>query len=129
MDFRIIADKEFFGDPKEFAILSRYVYEAMIDANRRFIEANPDFPKLYDSGVVYDYSGTFEFVDCATTYFRGKGSCGHLTAWRIAELRNEGKKATIHLDPQGEMDGFFTYHVLIRLGDGSTEDPSVILGM
>jgi hypothetical protein len=113
-------------------------------------------PPLYQAGVVFQYeqdhgSGEEEFATPPDVYARGWGDCDDLVVYRLAELladelqhqrffsAPEERQRTIlrklaagvalqRLPSivakwQGE-----SLHVLIRLPNGQTEDPSIILG-
>ncbi|MCW5950631.1 MAG: hypothetical protein KIT41_14260 [Pyrinomonadaceae bacterium] len=89
----------------------------------------PRTPKLYESGVIYRHEDTSTIRDLAGTMKRGWGSCGHLCVWRVAELRRDGEQAAFRIFVAHDSAGLRIYHVQVRRGDGSIEDPSRILGM
>ena len=109
-------------------------------------QGNPISP-LYVSGVRYkeDPPGHEDWRDVYGVIARGVGDCDQLTAWRVAELRVAGVAAEPVLKwqwvPRDVMvssgyparllpqDGVWLVHCLVRFPDGSTEDPSKILGM
>jgi hypothetical protein len=80
---------------------------------------------LYDSGVRYRWElpGT-GWDHAAILGARGTGDCKDLTAWRCAELQLAGVDAQPLIVRTGQRN----YHALVRFPDGSTEDPSIILG-
>ena len=98
----------------EFARAVRAAAEVAIYSNRLLISEcrkNGDpLPSLYDSGVVYqnepedgvceDYSD--ECVDIPVIVERGWGDCLHLSAWLVAELREQGEVEVLLLDKSGE---------------------------
>jgi len=55
---------------------------------------------------------------------RGVADCKSLACWRAAELRRAGEMAV----PVHVQDGDI-FHVAVRRGNGSLEDPSALLGM
>ena len=112
---------------------------AMVRANLRYIGAERyqgrTVPLLYSSGVRYREepwnargARIEEFADIPTVYARKWGDCDDLAPIRVAELRAMGEPAKIRISwktlPSGRL-----FHVTVRRGDGSIEDPSKILGM
>jgi hypothetical protein len=85
---------------------------------------------LYGSGVRFrrEKNGRETFLSPILVAERGHGDCAHLSLWRVAELRNQGVAATYDVYIQERDDGR-TFHVRVRLPDGSIEDPSIRLGM
>lgn len=55
---------------------------------------------------------------------RGAADCKSLACWRAAELQRAGEPASPVYVRQGKV-----FHVFVRRGDGSFEDPSTLLGM
>lgn len=74
-------------------------------------------------------NGVEEFLDIPALYQRGKGDCNELAPVRIAELWRAGVNASPWLTKLPNERGGLTYHALVRWPDGSSEDPSLILGM
>lgn len=108
--------------------------EALLEAHARinleWLREHPETPLLYQSGVRYrddSHKRYDEWCDIPTTLTRQHGDCDDLVPWRIAELRFRGLKARGMARYQHA--GGATYHVLVRMPDGTTEDPSQILGM
>jgi hypothetical protein len=73
--------------------------------------------------------GVETFYDTPRLYKRGKGDCNELVPARLAELWRVGELAAPLLIKDKKPDGGYAYHALIQLPDGSSEDPSLILGM
>lgn len=116
--------------PRVFAWFLRQALHGMVTVDRAQIRRG-EVTGLYDSGVTYaDEPGTERIQDALTTMVRGTGDCAHLCAWRVAELREAGEDARIRIKwfPV-KWNGQRTYHVQVRRGDGTIEDPSKILGM
>jgi hypothetical protein len=114
--------------------VARYLYKGIVFANLLFLELHPNFPRLYQSGVVYKFAGTTEMVTMDVVFERGWGSCGHLSAWRAAELIHYGEAPEADLAYWLQDARTDLYHVLVRLygrdgSDGVYEDPSALLGM
>lgn len=59
----------------------------------------------------------------------GGGDCDNLASWRCAELRELGIDAKPYITWRRREDGGTTYHVIVLWPDGSSEDPSLLLGM
>lgn len=55
--------------------------------------------------------------------------CDNVTCYRAAELRLMGIKATPYITWRDRFGGSTTYHALVRWPDGTSEDPSLLLGM
>ena len=56
-------------------------------------------------------------------------NCEDLACWRIAELRvRHNENARPHITAK-KIGNFTLFHIMVRRGDGSIEDPSRILGM
>jgi hypothetical protein len=73
--------------------------------------------------------GGERFRDVGRIIEKGKVDCDNLACWRAAELRQNGIKASPYITWKQRLDGGVTYHVLVRWPDGTTEDPSLLLGM
>jgi len=122
-------------DERELAKSFAALIEAQAEANR-FLMLKMQVPRLYSSGTRFQnepWAGRFENIaSVAVVLQRGWGDCDDLVAWRIAELRNDGIKATAriywreHPTPRGPMR---LYHVQVRHPDGEIEDPSRLIGM
>jgi hypothetical protein len=79
--------------------------------------------------VIRILKGIEIFLDIPALYKRGKGDCNELVPVRIAELWRAGVAASPYLTKQARPGGGYTYHALVQYPDGSSEDPSLILGM
>lgn len=69
------------------------------------------------------------FLDIPNLYRRGKGDCNELVPVRVAELWRAGIPASPYLTKEPNDRGGITYHAIVQHPDGSSEDPSRILGM
>lgn len=117
---------------KTFAIAARRAIEAATLVNIAHLRAFPNTPKLYESGVRYrlEPPGVEDFTDLVVLMRRGWGDCAQLVAWRVAELRVAGEKATIRVTWVRNPDnGKRMFHIQVRREDGRIEDPSTRLGM
>lgn len=96
---------------------------------RRAQEMGGRWPPLYEAGVVYREGGRIgnlqRWPNAAEILLAGHADCKGLAAWRAAELRMQGEPAVAYAFESGPN----RYHAVVRRGDGSTEDPSRILGM
>ena len=91
-------------------------------------------PSIYNAGVVYKREPVCrtagrvhiceEWLTAHESYARGWGDCDDLGPWRAAELRTQGElaQAIPRRSPVG-------WHIVVRRGDGTIEDPSARLGM
>ena len=71
------------------------------------------------------------FRDIPRILENGGGDCDNVACWRAAELRFRlGADVSPYITWRKRPDGGVTYHVICRWnGDGSSEDPSLLLGM
>lgn len=85
---------------------------------------------LYRSGVRYQREGRGQesWATVPIVLQRGVGDCEDLSCWRAAELRLSGIDARAIALERPRRHGRL-YHVVVRLPDGSIEDPSKRLGM
>lgn len=118
--------------PVLFAHFAREVLKGIVLLNRGAIRAGI-VPPLYRSGVTYreEPPGVETFRDAETVLELGHGDCAHLAAWRVAELRERGEPASLRITSKLSVlrPGTRLYHIVVRRGDGSVEDPSRKLGM
>lgn len=73
--------------------------------------------------------GREHFRDIPRIMDNGGGDCDNLSSWRVAELRHAGINAAPYITCRARPDGGMTYHALVRWPDGTSEDPSLLLGM
>lgn len=99
--------------------------------NRIALRSDPRIPPLYRSGVRYmrEPKGRETFRDLYVTLAHKGGDCAHLAAWRVAELQEGGENATLRIQWVTTRRGPRIFHVLVRRGNGTIEDPSKLLGM
>lgn len=110
-----------------FAHLARNLANEVVKVNRETLRRG-GIPKLYQSGVTYDFEGT-DFADIDTIIKRGTGSCAGLAPWLCAELQHEGKPASIQIVWKILRDGRKLFHVRVRRSLSRIDDPCLILGM
>lgn len=94
-------------------------YEALVYLNEVVLKKRKSTPLLASSGVRYDPDPMKEnWSTIDDVLARGRGDVEDLAAWRAAELRAQGEKATIEL--RGEHGRWLTC-VVVR-ADGTEED-------
>lgn len=124
-------------DPQAIATIARGFLQGVI-AYDRILRRKGLVPSLYDAGerglVQFrrePWAGKFdEFADAYTALKRGWLDCEDAVAWRIADLQEAGKDASVKIYWRRNRSGDATiYHAQVRLPDGSVEDPARLLGM
>lgn len=100
------------------------------------MQEDPSLPGIYESGAVYAREPLCrkngrehmceEFVTAALVHQRGTGDCDDLGPYLVATLRTKGEDPDAHAFARPSAVG---WHVVVRRGDGSIEDPSAKLGM
>lgn len=107
--------------------------ECLVALNRVFLRAHRDTPPLYEAGVRYlrdadaatqDTPPTELWLTIPDCLRMGGADCKVLSAWRCAELREQGDHARCTLTRRGSL-----WHVRVTRSDGHIEDPSRALGM
>lgn len=101
--------------------------EWLASVNLAYLVAHPETPALYASGVRYRTERDDSWSDVPITLAAGSGDCEDLTAWRLAELWRDSRRAWAVVEAQ-PYPGGVEYHVLVETPEG-LEDPSEILGM
>lgn len=105
---------------------------ALVRVNRQYLRQY-NVPRLYDSGVRYQpepQNTVEEFAAIPVVLERKWGDCDDLAPWRVAELREQGENAKIRIQWRALPNGNGRlFHIVVRRGDGSIEDPSARLGM
>ena len=112
------------------------VLEGLVRANQRYIEHQARngvrIPLPYQAGVRYAEepdNGYEQFDDIPTVQRRGWGDCDDLAAWVCAWRRAHGEACTLRITWRRQRNGRRMFHVVVRRGNGSIEDPSKLLGM
>lgn len=107
--------------------------EALTKTNERFLREHPEVPPLYWSGAYYKLQPELWIsVPWALERVRqGLGlDCKVLAAWRAAEMRvREGDRNARCVWSRYRTHDKLVYHIKVRRGDGTEEDPSALLGM
>lgn len=121
--------------PRLFAESVKRLTDEIARLNEVALRSDPRIPRLYESGVFYKMkiSEGHTFADLYEVIRKGYGHCQHLTGWRVAELRCSGEdpmaSAAVKWQQSTNPAARMIFHVLVRRGDGSEEDPSQRLGM
>jgi hypothetical protein len=105
--------------------------DALYNIDRLWLRTHPKTPRLYQSGVVYraEPIGREDWRDISAVLHYGNGDCEDLACWRAAELRELDGIDARPTYRWRQRDGIRVYHILVKLPDGTTEDPSRKLGM
>lgn len=132
--YRVTFVVNLFNGPEQRARSGRaleIMLKALTAINLDFLLHNPNTPKLYDSGVIYQNEprGREDWQDIPTTLLLGNGDCEDLACWRSAELQAQGIFARPVYRWRKLEGGGVLYHILVRWPDGRIEDPSKRLGM
>jgi hypothetical protein len=107
------------------------ILDAQVRINQIYLSTH-HVPPLYKAGVRYENepdNGIEEFACIEPVLKRGWGDCDDLAPWLCAELRNQGENAKIRIQWKRQPSGRKLFHIVVRRGDGTIEDPSRILGM
>lgn len=127
----------------------RVYHDALVDFLYQFdvlyLRDHPMTPLLYGSGVFYmsepqvkTYNPAFggvvesqqeDWLDIPNVLAKRYGDCEDLACYRAAELTVRYNIPATPFSTYREYNNFTLYHVLVRLPDGTVEDPSKILGM
>lgn len=111
------------------AALNGLLFGLML-ADVAWLRDYPKTPALYSSGVRYKQEppGQEKWEGIASVLIHGIGDCEDLACWRASEYQ----KRRIRALPRNVwrlVDGQIRAHAFVLLPDGSTEDPSELLGM
>lgn len=91
----------------------------------------PNTPPLYQAGVPYKMEppGQEKWQGIAAAMASGSADCEDLAGWRSSELRVRHRVAAVPRNLWRLVDNVIRAHAFVLLPDGSTEDPSEVLGM
>lgn len=125
------------GSVKWSEVLIEKFLDALVFANEAYLFCNPSTPSIYDFARANKVRYIREppdkeiFMTIPAIVRNGGADCEDLAGWRVAELRFRGEAATTHVQKFVPRSGRgpLVYHILVRRGDGSLEDPSKLLGM
>lgn len=106
--------------------------DALILADLAYLDARPETPALYQSGVRYINKpiGLDSWRDIPRCLETGTGDCKDFACWRVAELRKRFNEAGAkpHIISSGRGD-FTLFHIQVERANGQLEDPSCHQGM
>lgn len=126
-----------------FGTAIKALLDAQVRNNLLYLSLHRGVPTLYASGVRYKNEPTGqlfnglpaeEFALIPVVLARKWGDCDDLAPYRVAELIHGGERAKIRVqwrarrNPDGTQ-GRKYFHIVVRRGDGTIEDPSALLGM
>lgn len=98
-------------------------------ADYAYLKANPQTPKLYESGVRYVAEpGTENWLTVPELMKTKQGDCEDLAGWRAAEYWLKGIPARPDVRAR-LVNGVWRAHAFVRLPDRRIDDPSIKLGM
>lgn len=118
-----------------------YACDLLYRHNINLLIAYPKkIPRLYESGIFYKtpenacggdvWQDILVMLPQPPFNGRGFGDCKDLACYRAAELTvRDGIRAVPIVKRKWLERGFGLYHVLVGFPDGTTEDPSILLGM
>lgn len=124
-----------FNGPHEQEMSHRHLRTllmALMHVDIAYLEAHPETPDLYASGIRYEEEppGQEDWQDVPTCLRMRVGDCEDLACWRAAELRvRYGEQAYPIFNFTRRPNGGYLYHIQVRRADGRIEDPSRLLGM
>lgn len=102
--------------------------EGLCKANLAYLRRVPTVP-IYQSGVVYQAeNNTEDWLTVPYILHYKAGDCEDLAGWRSAELQAQGIPAKPDILAR-KINGIWRAHAIVRLPNGTIEDPSKILGM
>lgn len=128
---------------RTLGVVIKAILDTQVLNNRLYLSLHSRVPPLYRSGVRYENEPNYSFEGQPLEEFalipiviaRGWGDCDDLAPWRVSELQQickESAKIRIQWKRQmlpGGIKGRKYFHIVVRRGDGSIEDPSALLGM
>lgn len=133
--YRITVVLDLFKGPQEQELSNKALDTlllALMHIDMAYLEAHPEVPALYESGVRYEEEppGQEDWQDIPTTLKMRVGDCEDLACWRAAEYRvRHNIMARPVFTVKRRPNGGYLYHILVKLPDGRIEDPSRRLGM
>lgn len=103
--------------------------EGLVQCNMDDLRKHPDLPDLYASGVRYvrEERGKNQWLGILEAYAKKACDCEDLAAARVAICRVRLGDARARCWVKFIRPGL--WHILVKRGDGTIEDPSKILGM
>lgn len=117
-------------EPADIEYALNRMLTTLTDLNVDYLRRHP-MPSIYQTGVRYigEEVGREEWLAAPWVAMRGGADCEDLCAWRVAELRIAGERGARCFWTRHKSPDSILYHIQVRRGNGSIEDPSAILGM
>lgn len=109
--------------------LERKPSSSQLAAFDRFLSSKMGMGKKEIAHHIGLAKGVEIFRDIPRIIENGGGDCDNLAAWCAAERVFGGAKCVRPYITSREQGGRIIYHALVKWPDGSSEDPSLILGM
>lgn len=111
----------------------RELLHGLARSNLHYLNAFPNTPSLYQSGVRYVPENRSENWLMIPYLLKTKaGDCEDLAAWRTAEYWRQGIRAVPDIRARNigtKQRPIWRAHAFVRLPDGRLDDPSLRLGM
>lgn len=116
--------------PEMIARLIKSWVIALATTNLAWLQAVPETPSIYESGVSYraEPTGREDFFDIPTVIDQGHADCEDLAAWLTAEYWAANQWADPIVTYDLYDNGDISFHVRVQTPHG-LEDPSAMLGM
>lgn len=102
----------------------------LTNINVDFLKQFPNTTSLYKAGIIYRQEGLGleSWKSVPIVLEDGFGDCEDLACWLAAEYRVKGINAR-PVWTKRQLGRLTMYHIQTQLPDGTTEDPSIKLGM
>jgi hypothetical protein len=104
---------------------------ALTALNEQYLREHPNTPKLYESGVRYSREGKYrlgrqkeKWLTVPLVLILKRADCEDLACFRASEHRVAGVAAVAV-----PVESSIGYHIVVRMPNGTIEDPSRVLGM
>lgn len=114
---------------EERVSLARDYLGALVQTNRVLIRHGLVPGNPYETDVIYapePADGREEFADALRVYTRGWGDCDDLAAWFAAGCLEQGIPVSLSFRARYRKAGL-RVHCMVRMPNGSVEDPSKVM--
>lgn len=102
--------------------------EGLAHVNSVLLDFFPKIPGIYAFRPKYRVDGKEQWKDIGVIITERYGDCKDFVAWRLAELWRQGVSAKAEAILERHKNRL-QFHVFIRYGNGTVEDPARELGM